>query len=52
VVKAIIIGTSLPDSLLSLVAELEFDGINPAPDMTKRETASKLITRGSWPSMR
>jgi hypothetical protein len=25
---------------------------NPAPDMTKRETASKLITRGNWPSMR
>jgi hypothetical protein len=38
--------------LASLVAALKFDGINPAPDMTKRETASKPITRGSWPSMR
>jgi hypothetical protein len=47
-----IIGTFLPDSLLSLVAALKFGSINPVPDMTKRKTASKLITRGSWPSMR
>jgi len=51
-VKAIIIGTILPDSLLSLASELKFDGIKPVPDMTKRITASKLITRGSWPPMR
>ena len=50
--KVIIIGTILPDSLLSLVSALKFDGINPVPDMTKRNTASKLITRGSWPPMR
>jgi hypothetical protein len=50
--KALIIGTSLPDSLLSLVIALKFDDVNPAPDMTKRETALKLITKGSWPSMR
>jgi len=50
--KALIIGTSLPDSLLSLVTALKFDGLNPVPDMTERETASKLTTRGSWPSMR
>jgi hypothetical protein len=49
--KVIIIGTFLPDSLLSLVSALKFDGVNPAPDMTKRKTASKLITRGSWPPM-
>jgi hypothetical protein len=35
--------------LASLVSALKFDGINPAPDTTKRKTASKLITRGSWP---
>jgi len=50
--KALIIGTSLPDSLLSPVSAFKFDGVNPAPDMTKREKASKLITRGNWPSMR
>ena len=50
--KIIIIGTSLNDSLLSLVTALEFGGINPAPDTTKRGTALKLITKGSWPSMR
>ena len=48
----IIIGTILPESLLSLVSALKFDGINPAPDMTKRKTASKLTTRGSWPLIR
>jgi hypothetical protein len=48
-VKALIIGTSLPDSLLSLVIALKFDDVNPAPDMTKRDTAPKLITRRSWP---
>ena len=50
--KALIIGTFLPESLLSLVAALKFDGVNPVPDMTKRKTASKLITRGSWPPAR
>jgi hypothetical protein len=35
--------------LASLVSALKFDGINPVPDMTKRITTSKLITRGSWP---
>jgi len=50
--KVLIIGTSLPDSLLSLVTELKFDSVNPAPDMTNRETALKLITKGNWPSMR
>jgi hypothetical protein len=50
--EALIIGTSLPDSLLSLVIALKFDDVNPAPDTTKRETALKLITKGSWPSMR
>ena len=35
--------------LASLVAALKFDGVNPAPDMTKRKTALKLITKGSWP---
>ena len=50
--KIIIIGTSLNDSLLSPASALKFDGISPAPDMTKRETASKLITRGIWPSIR
>jgi hypothetical protein len=30
--------------LASLVSALEFDGVNPAPDMTKRKRASKLIT--------
>ena len=35
--------------LASLVATLKFDSVNLAPDMTKRKTASKLITRGSWP---
>jgi hypothetical protein len=44
-----IIGTFLPESLLSLVSALKFGGINPAPDMTKRKTVSKLITRESWP---
>ena len=44
-----VIGTFLPECLHSLVAALKFDGINPVPDMTKRKTASKLITRGSWP---
>ena len=38
--------------LASLVSALKFDGVNPAPDMTKRKTASKLITRGSWPPAR
>ena len=38
--------------LASLVSALKLDGINPVPDMTKRKTASKLITRGSWPPMR
>ena len=47
-----IIGTFLPECLHSLVSALKFDGVNPAPDMTKRKTASKLITRGSWPSAR
>ena len=46
------IGTILPDSLLSLVPALKFDGINPAPDMTKRNTALKLITKGNWPPLR
>jgi hypothetical protein len=50
--KAMTIGTSLTDSLLSLVTALKFGGINPAPDTTKRETALKLIAKGSWPSMR
>ena len=50
-VKAIIIGTILPDSLLSLVSAFEFDRVNPAPDMTKRITALKLITKGNWPSV-
>jgi len=27
----------------------EFDGVNPTPDKTKRETALKLITKGSRP---
>ena len=36
----------------SLVSALKFDGVNPAPDMTKRKTASKLTTRGSWPLVR
>ena len=36
----------------SLVSALKFDGVNPAPDMTKRKTALKLITKGSWPSIR
>jgi hypothetical protein len=35
--------------LASLVSALKFDGINPVPDMTKRKTALKLITKGSWP---
>ena len=47
-----IIGTFLPERLRSLAAALKFDGVNPVPDMTKRKTASKLITRGSWPSAR
>jgi len=38
--------------LASLVAALKFDGVNPAPDMTKRITALKLITKGSWPPIR
>jgi hypothetical protein len=38
--------------LASLVAALKFDGVNPAPDMTKRKTALKLITKGSWPMTR
>jgi hypothetical protein len=50
--KIVIIGTFLPDSLLSLASALKFDGISPAPDTTKRKTASKLITRGSWPPVR
>ena len=50
--KLVIIGTFLPDSLLSLVSALKFDGANPAPDMTKRKTALTLITKGSWPLMR
>ena len=37
--------------LASLVAALKFDSVNPVPDMTKRKTASKPITRGSWPSV-
>jgi hypothetical protein len=49
--KVIIIGTIPPDSLLSLVTALKLGGLNPVPDMTKRMTASKLITRGSWPPM-
>ena len=48
----VIIGTFLPECLHSLAAALKFDGVNPVPDMTKRKTASKLITRGSWPSAR
>jgi len=36
----------------SLVSALKFDGVKPAPDMTKRKTALKLITKGSWPSIR
>jgi hypothetical protein len=35
--EILIIGTSLNDSLLSLVTALKFDGVNPVPDMTKRE---------------
>ena len=35
--------------LASLVSALKFDRVNPAPDMTKRKTALKLITKGSWP---
>ena len=50
--KVIIIGTSLNDSLLSPASALKFDRVSPAPDMTKRERASKLITRGNWPLMR
>jgi hypothetical protein len=38
--------------LASLVAALKFDGVNPAPDMTKRMTALKLITKGSRPPIR
>jgi hypothetical protein len=48
----VIIGTFLPDSLLSLVTALKFGSLNPAPDTTKRKTALKLITKGSWPSLR
>jgi hypothetical protein len=36
----------------SLVSALKFGGMNPAPDTTKRKTALKLITKGSWPLMR
>ena len=38
--------TSVRSSMMlaSLVSALKFDGINPAPDMTKRKTALKLIT--------
>jgi hypothetical protein len=38
--------------LASLVSVLKFDGINPAPDTTKRKTALKLTTKGSWPLIR
>jgi hypothetical protein len=48
----IIIGTILNESLLSLVSTLKFDGVNPAPDMTKRMTALTLITKGSRPPVR
>ena len=47
-----VIGTILPECLHSLASALKFDGINPVPDTTKRMTASKLITRGSWPPAR
>jgi len=48
-VEILVIGTILPESLLSLVTVLKFGSVNPAPDMTKRMTALKLITKGSWP---
>ena len=31
------------------VSALELGGIKPTPDTTKRETAQKLTTMGSWP---
>ena len=43
--KASIIGTILPECLHSLASALKFDGISPAPDMTKRMTALTLITK-------
>ena len=48
----VIIGTFLPECLHSLVAALKFGSVKPAPDMTKRKTALKLITKGSWPPIR
>ena len=45
------IGTILPEPS-SPVSMLKFDRVNPAPDMTKRITALKLITKGSWPPTR
>jgi len=50
--KVMVIGTILTDSTLSLAPALKFDRRNPAPDKTKRITALKLITKGSWPPTR
>jgi hypothetical protein len=48
----VVIGTILPESLLSLASVLKFDRVIPAPDMTKRIKALKLTTKGSWPPTR
>ena len=44
------IGTILTD--LSPASALKFGRVIPAPDTTKRMTALKLITKGSWPVKR
>ena len=47
--KVVVIGTFLPDSLLSPASVYKFGRVNPVPDMTKRKKVSKLTTRESWP---
>ena len=49
---AVIIGPILTEWQHSPASALKFGRIIPAPDMTKRMTALKLITKGSWPPVR